>query len=152
MKRKWQRNWKQRLMKKLAPPLLAGMMLLSSYNTLWAAPAGGVVTAGAAAISTSGSTLTVNQTTNKAAINWQSFDIGENASVTFLQPNATAIALNRVLGSEGSQILGQLKGNGFSVGDLNAPAGEITLALRKELTDIQYGRAADRHGWLVRLA
>ncbi|MEG0923076.1 MAG: aminotransferase class IV, partial [Comamonas sp.] len=47
--------------------------------------------------------------------------------------------------------IGQLKGNGFSVGDLNAPAGEVTLALRKELTDIQYGRAPDRHGWLVRL-
>ena len=47
--------------------------------------------------------------------------------------------------------IGQLKGKDFSVGDLNAPAGEITLALRKELTDIQYGRAADRHGWLVRL-
>ena len=47
--------------------------------------------------------------------------------------------------------IGQLKGEGFSVGDLNAPAGEITMALRKELTDIQYGRAPDRHGWLVRL-
>jgi branched-chain amino acid aminotransferase len=23
--------------------------------------------------------------------------------------------------------------------------------LRKELTDIQYGRAEDRHGWLTRL-
>ena len=47
--------------------------------------------------------------------------------------------------------IGQLKGKDFSVGDINAPAGEVTLALRKELTDIQYGRAADRHGWLVRL-
>ncbi len=25
------------------------------------------------------------------------------------------------------------------------------MALRKELTDIQYGRAEDRHGWLTRL-
>lgn len=47
--------------------------------------------------------------------------------------------------------IGQLKGKGFSVGDINAPAGEVTLSLRKELTDIQYGRAPDRHGWLVRL-
>ncbi|MFC3217115.1 branched-chain amino acid aminotransferase [Comamonas sp. JC664] len=47
--------------------------------------------------------------------------------------------------------IGQLKGEGFSVGDLSAPAGEVTMALRKELTDIQYGRAPDRHGWLVRL-
>ena len=47
--------------------------------------------------------------------------------------------------------IGQLKGDGFSVGDINAPAGEVTMSLRKELTDIQYGRQPDRHGWLVRL-
>ena len=55
MKRKWQRNWKHKLMKKLAPPVLAGMMLLSSYNMVLANPSGGVVTTGAATISTSGS-------------------------------------------------------------------------------------------------
>jgi len=47
--------------------------------------------------------------------------------------------------------IGELKGKGFSVGDINAPIGEVTMAIRKELTDIQYGRVADRHGWLVRL-
>ncbi|CBA15010.1 branched-chain amino acid aminotransferase [Xanthomonas albilineans] len=47
--------------------------------------------------------------------------------------------------------IGQLKGTDFSVGDLSAPAGPVTLSLRQELTDIQYGRVADRHGWLVRL-
>ena len=30
-------------------------------------------------------------------------------------------------------------------------SGEHTLALRKELTDIQYGRREDTHGWLLRL-
>ena len=47
--------------------------------------------------------------------------------------------------------IGELKGKDFAVGDLHAPAGEITMAIRKELTDIQYGRVPDRHGWLVRL-
>ena len=47
--------------------------------------------------------------------------------------------------------IGQLKGKDFSVGDLSAPAGKVTMSLRKELTDIQYGNAPDRHGWLVRL-
>jgi len=47
--------------------------------------------------------------------------------------------------------IGQLKGKGFEVGDLNAPAGEVTMGIRKELTDIQYGRLPDRHGWLVKL-
>lgn len=45
-----------------------------------------------------------------------------------------------------------LKGRGFTVGDENAPAGKLTMALRQELTDIQYGRIPDRHGWLTRLA
>ena len=45
-----------------------------------------------------------------------------------------------------------LKGKQFSAGDEEAPAGALTLSLRKELTDIQYGRAPDVHGWLQRLA
>lgn len=44
-----------------------------------------------------------------------------------------------------------LKNHEFSVGDADAPAGEITMSLRQELTDIQYGRVADRHNWLTRL-
>ena len=31
------------------------------------------------------------------------------------------------------------------------PTGSLALELRKELTDIQYGRTPDRHNWLVRL-
>ncbi|AOD14199.1 branched-chain amino acid aminotransferase [Xanthomonas fragariae] len=47
--------------------------------------------------------------------------------------------------------IGELKGDGFAVGHLPAPAGDVTMSLRQELTDIQYGRVPDRHGWLVRL-
>lgn len=48
--------------------------------------------------------------------------------------------------------IGQLLGaNGLAIGDPNAPAGELTMSLRKELTDIQYGRIEDRHGWMTRL-
>ena len=47
--------------------------------------------------------------------------------------------------------IGQLKGKAFAVGDIAAPAGEVTMAIRRELTDIQYGRLPDRHGWLVKL-
>ncbi len=47
--------------------------------------------------------------------------------------------------------IGELKGRDFSVGDASAPAGEVTMAIRKELTDIQYGKIPDRHGWLVKL-
>lgn len=47
--------------------------------------------------------------------------------------------------------IGQLKAKDFTIGDADAPAGAITLSLREELTDIQYGRLPDRHGWLTRL-
>jgi branched-chain amino acid aminotransferase len=47
--------------------------------------------------------------------------------------------------------IAQLKSADFTIGDADAPAGELTMSLRQELTDIQYGRVADRHGWMVRL-
>jgi len=47
--------------------------------------------------------------------------------------------------------ISQLKGTDLEIGDPDAPAGPITLSLRQELTDIQYGRVPDRHGWLTRL-
>jgi branched-chain amino acid aminotransferase len=47
--------------------------------------------------------------------------------------------------------IAQFKAEGYTIGSEDAPAGELTLSLRQELTDIQYGRLPDRHGWLTRL-
>ncbi|PJJ55247.1 branched-chain amino acid aminotransferase [Compostimonas suwonensis] len=47
--------------------------------------------------------------------------------------------------------IAMLKAEGFTVGSEDAPAGELTMSLRQELTDIQYGRLPDRHGWMTRL-
>jgi branched-chain amino acid aminotransferase len=44
--------------------------------------------------------------------------------------------------------IGVLKGKGFFD---EQPIGSLALELRKELTDIQYGRLPDKHGWLLRL-
>ncbi|WP_036320578.1 branched-chain amino acid aminotransferase [Microbacterium indicum] len=44
--------------------------------------------------------------------------------------------------------IGELKGAGFSD---EQPTGSLALSLREELTDIQYGRREDTHGWLYRL-
>ncbi len=44
--------------------------------------------------------------------------------------------------------IGALVGEGF---DEPQPLGELALSLREELTDIQYGRREDKHGWLLRL-
>ncbi|MFC7458290.1 branched-chain amino acid aminotransferase [Brachybacterium sp. GCM10030267] len=40
-------------------------------------------------------------------------------------------------------------GGSWTVGD--GGSGKTTLALRQEITDIQYGRIPDRHGWMTRL-
>ena len=77
-----------------------------------ALPTGGKIMAGSAAISQSGNTLTVQQNTNRAALDWQSFNIGQGAAVSFVQPSSSSVALNRILGNEASQIYGRLNANG----------------------------------------
>src|SRR5699024_6958164 len=47
--------------------------------------------------------------------------------------------------------IGELRARGGSWTVGEGGSGEVTLALRTELTDIQYGRTPDRHGWLTRL-
>lgn len=47
--------------------------------------------------------------------------------------------------------IGELKSPEFSIGSPDAIAGELTMSIREELTDIQYGRREDTHGWLYRL-
>jgi filamentous hemagglutinin family protein len=56
--------------------------------------------------------LNINQFEQKAIINWDTFNIGKNAVVNFIQPNARSTALNRVVGSDPSHIFGQLNANG----------------------------------------
>ena len=51
-------------------------------------------------------------TTPGAIINWGSFSIGSAATVNFAQQNAASAVLNRVTGSGGSEIYGQLSSNG----------------------------------------
>jgi filamentous hemagglutinin family protein len=81
-----------------------------------ALPTGGTVRAGAATIAGGGTAanpnLTINQTTNRAAIDWNTFNIGSSAAVQFVQPDATSSTLNRVLDTNASQIFGKLTSNG----------------------------------------
>jgi branched-chain amino acid aminotransferase len=47
--------------------------------------------------------------------------------------------------------IAELRGEGFTIGSPTQGAGELTMSLRQELTDIQYGRRPDPHGWMVQL-
>jgi filamentous hemagglutinin family protein len=75
-------------------------------------PQGGKVVGGSAAISSSGSTLTVQQSSQRAAIDWNTFNVGSGAQVNFNQPNAAAVTLNRVLDNNPSQIMGRINAPG----------------------------------------
>ena len=88
---------------------LAGPPVAPPVNAL---PTGAQVAAGAASITQSANRMDINQSTQKAILNWQSFNIGADAQVNFAQPNASAVALNRVLSSDPSAIYGKLNANG----------------------------------------
>ncbi|EGT7584695.1 filamentous hemagglutinin N-terminal domain-containing protein [Salmonella enterica] len=75
-------------------------------------PTGGQVVAGQGSISTSGNQMTIQQHTHGLVTSWNSFDIGKNHTVQFVQPDSSAVALNRVTGGHESQILGTLNANG----------------------------------------
>ncbi|EID0438696.1 filamentous hemagglutinin N-terminal domain-containing protein [Salmonella enterica] len=75
-------------------------------------PTGGQIVGGQGSISTSGNQMTIHQQTQNMATNWHSFDIGKNNTVQFVQPDSSSVALNRVTGASGSQIMGTLKANG----------------------------------------
>ncbi|WP_367847173.1 YDG domain-containing protein [Rhodoferax sp. WC2427] len=79
-------------------------------------PQGGVVTQGAATLQGAGSAsapvLNINQTSQRAVINWNSFNLGAASTVNFHQPNAQSATLNRVQDMQPSQILGHIHAPG----------------------------------------
>jgi filamentous hemagglutinin family protein len=86
--------------------------MVAGTTISFASPSDGVVTSGTANISLSGNTTNINQTTDKASINWNKFNIASNETVNFNQPNSSSITLNRVVGNEKSVIDGALNANG----------------------------------------
>lgn len=70
------------------------------------------VTGGEATASVSGNTFTVNQQSDRAILNWASFNVGADGEVVFRQPDETSIALNRIFQQDPSAILGAVSANG----------------------------------------
>ena len=78
-----------------------------------ALPTGARVVAGDALVPPpSGDHLVILQRSERAAIEWRGFDIGEQASVTFRQPGPASVTVNRVVGGDMSRILGALSADG----------------------------------------
>jgi filamentous hemagglutinin family protein len=76
-------------------------------------PVGGTVRAGDVRITGQGTSSTrIDQTSERAIIDWRSFGIGAADQVIFQQPSAQSATLNRVTGEQVSVILGRLDANG----------------------------------------
>ncbi len=106
--------------------------LLFSGAALAQLPTGGQITSGAGSISQSGQVMTITQSSDRLSADWQSFGIGQGHTVNFVQPGASSIALNRVLGSDVSRIQGALNANGqvFLInpnGVLLSPSAQVNV-------------------------
>ncbi|HZW25654.1 MAG TPA: filamentous hemagglutinin N-terminal domain-containing protein, partial [Gallionella sp.] len=90
----------------LAVALWFGVTLQAQAN-----PIGAQVVSGTANINQAGNTLTVTNSPN-AILNWQGFSIAPGEVTRFIQQNANSAVLNRVIGTDPSQLLGTLSSNG----------------------------------------
>ena len=98
-------QWKHRL---------TGMVLLAMAlgGSVQAMPSGGTIRSGNGSIVEQGQTMTVQQNSNRMAIDWTQFDIAKNETVRYAQPDKNAVSLNRVTGGQQSLIEGNLNANG----------------------------------------
>ncbi|MDC1538218.1 autotransporter-associated beta strand repeat-containing protein [Pelagibacteraceae bacterium] len=107
------------LIKKFVSWLVIFQLTFFSSPYVWAQdigsltlPQGGSVVSGQVNIDYAAvDRLNVNQASNQAVVNWQSFNVGRDASVHFNQPGSKASILNKVLSGQ-SIINGKIYSNG----------------------------------------
>lgn len=103
-------------------PLVAGMRVVIAGGLFAGAvapvhadlplPAQNWVSSGSATNQIIGNTLRIDQQTDKAILNWDKFNVGEENTVQFVQPGSSSIALNRINDHNPSRIMGQIVANG----------------------------------------
>ncbi len=113
---RWVARWRDLLVRcaRFVGHALLGLALwlgLLNPQILLAAPEGGQVVHGQAAIQHSGATTTITAGHN-AILQYQQFNIAPHETVQFVQPSASARVLNRVVGPDPSRIAGTLLANG----------------------------------------
>jgi len=99
--------------------LLAGSFLLGasqgSVRAELPVPAEVLVAPGAGTVlapQISGNTMTIRQLSDKATLDWKSFNISAGSTVRFEQPATTSVALNNIHQADPSRIFGTLTANG----------------------------------------
>src|SRR6266550_3116453 len=95
--------------------VLACALCIPDAELVLANPSDGVVSAGQATITSSGSHVDIDQSTSRAVIDWRSFNIGPDETTAFHQPSSSSMTLNRVKADDPSQILGTLTAIGHII-------------------------------------
>ncbi len=91
---------------------IAVAIALILANQAYSGPEGGVVVGGTGSIREGDRVTTVNQDTDRMAIDWQSYDVNVDERVEYIQPSSSSISLNRILSNSGSTIQGRIDANG----------------------------------------
>ncbi|HHN3684765.1 TPA: two-partner secretion system exoprotein TpsA4, partial [Pseudomonas aeruginosa] len=96
--------------------VVAGASLLGLFcqAPAFALPSGATVVSGDAGFQTStdGRHMVIDQQSHKLITNWNEFSVRAGERVSFHQPGQDAVALNRVIGRNGSDIQGRIDANG----------------------------------------
>lgn len=105
-------RWHFRL-RRLSLALAAVGLVAAGVPALAQQPTGGVVVHGQATITQAGPLHTqIVQGSDRAVIDWRTFDIGHGGHVGFQVPGAGSATLNRVTGGQASVLHGTLSSNG----------------------------------------
>ncbi|WP_044470993.1 filamentous hemagglutinin N-terminal domain-containing protein [Mannheimia massilioguelmaensis] len=146
------------------------LVITACYGIVYATPAdlpqNHKIIVGNAKVSNTVDKMTVDQTSNKVQINWDSFDIGKNKEVKFNQPTTNSVAYNRVIGGNASQIQGKLTSNGkvylanpngiiitknseINVGGLLATTKDLEKISDKEGSEDKFTRKKAKEGQIL---
>ncbi|WP_157662293.1 filamentous hemagglutinin N-terminal domain-containing protein [Burkholderia ubonensis] len=91
-------------------PIVLATSLLAAHHALAVGP--GAIVHGSGSVVRDGAVTTVNQKTDKMVVYWGNMDVAPNETLNFAQPSKTAAVLNRVVGTDPTQILGALNASG----------------------------------------
>ena len=91
---------------------LSLLLTLAASNPAVAGPEGGQVVGGDATIDQNGRLTQIFQGSDRVAINWDTFNVGLDETVRFIQPSSTSVALNHIFDQNASQIFGAIDANG----------------------------------------
>ncbi len=92
--------------------LLTFLFLETQFVYAASLPSGENIISGDISVSSSQNSMTITQSSEQSIIEWTSFDIGTQNSVTFNQPSVDASALNRVVSGNPTTLAGALNANG----------------------------------------